>query len=73
MTEARKADGSELGIEHLADDIADSGTLSELAPEILRRLMHSFLGATGPRLGDDATTLMVEWRPAQPVAEGSGS
>ncbi|MFI5801477.1 PP2C family protein-serine/threonine phosphatase [Streptomyces sp. NPDC051561] len=65
ITEARNADGSELGVEHLAHDVADSGTLSELAPETLRRLIHSFLDATGPRLKDDATILMLEWKPAQ--------
>ncbi|MFJ4877243.1 PP2C family protein-serine/threonine phosphatase [Streptomyces sp. NPDC088745] len=65
ITEARQADGRELGIEHLAHDVAGPGTLSELAPETLRRLIHSFLDATGPRLNDDATILMVEWKPAQ--------
>ncbi|MEU6844385.1 PP2C family protein-serine/threonine phosphatase [Streptomyces sp. NPDC046716] len=63
VTEARTADGSELGLDRFADHIIRATATGELAPETLRRLIHSLLDAEEHRLRDDATILMFEWRP----------
>ncbi|MYT73577.1 MULTISPECIES: PP2C family protein-serine/threonine phosphatase [unclassified Streptomyces] len=66
VTEARTADGSELGLERFADHVIRATATGELAPETLRRLIHSLLDAQDHRLRDDATILMFEWRPVTP-------
>jgi hypothetical protein len=35
------------------------------APETMRRLVHSVLDHHGEALQDDATAVLVEWRPAR--------
>ncbi|MFF7356031.1 MULTISPECIES: SpoIIE family protein phosphatase [Streptomyces] len=63
VTEARMADGRLLGLERFADYVIRAGATGELAPETLRRLIHSLLDSEDSRLRDDATILMFEWRP----------
>ncbi|WP_086603512.1 PP2C family protein-serine/threonine phosphatase [Streptomyces swartbergensis] len=66
VTEARGADGAEFGLEQFADYIIRATAAGELAPETLRRLIHSILDSSTSRLRDDATILMFEWsRPAR--------
>ncbi|MDQ1040741.1 hypothetical protein QFZ75_007157 [Streptomyces sp. V3I8] len=66
IIEARTPQGQELGVERFADYVIGAGATGELAPETLRRLIHSFLDANDYRLGDDATILLFEWSPPAP-------
>jgi serine phosphatase RsbU (regulator of sigma subunit) len=63
VTEARMADGRLLGLERFADYVIRASATGEIAPETLRRLIHSLLDSEDSRLRDDATILMFEWRP----------
>ncbi|MFD5233963.1 PP2C family protein-serine/threonine phosphatase [Streptomyces qaidamensis] len=63
VTEARTGDGTEFGLEQFADYIIRATAAGELAPETLRRLIHSILDSPTSRLRDDATILMFEWTP----------
>ncbi len=63
VTEARMADGTLLGLERFADYVIRAGATGEIAPESLRRLIHSLPDSRDSRLRDDATILMFEWRP----------
>ncbi|MEU6281299.1 PP2C family protein-serine/threonine phosphatase [Streptomyces sp. NPDC047028] len=63
VTEARTPDGQLLGLERFADYVIRASTSGELAPETLRRLIHSLLDSQDSRLRDDATILMFEWQP----------
>ncbi|CAL9323746.1 PP2C family protein-serine/threonine phosphatase [Streptomyces sp. SudanB182_2057] len=63
VTEARTADGRLLGLERFADYVIRASATGEIAPETLRRLIHSLLDSQDSRLRDDATILMFEWQP----------
>ncbi|MEU2439611.1 SpoIIE family protein phosphatase [Streptomyces rubradiris] len=63
VTEARTADGRLLGLERFADYVIRASATGEIAPETLRRLIHSLLDSRDSRLRDDATILMFEWQP----------
>jgi serine phosphatase RsbU (regulator of sigma subunit) len=63
VTEARAGDGGEFGLERFADYIIRAMAAGELAPEALRRLIHSILDSPTSRLRDDATIRMFEWTP----------
>jgi serine phosphatase RsbU (regulator of sigma subunit) len=62
VTEARTADGRLLGLERFADYVIRASATGEIAPETLRRLIHSLLDSHDSRLRDDATILMFEWQ-----------
>ncbi|MFC9608110.1 PP2C family protein-serine/threonine phosphatase [Streptomyces niveus] len=63
VVESRVRDRSEFGLDRFTDSIIRATAAGELAPETLRRLIHSILDAHDNRLRDDATLLLVEWRP----------
>ncbi|MFJ8079345.1 PP2C family protein-serine/threonine phosphatase [Streptomyces sp. NPDC096205] len=63
VTESRTHDGEELGLTRFADFVIRATAAGELAPEILRRLIHTLLDAQPNRLRDDATILLLEWWP----------
>ncbi|MEV0094570.1 SpoIIE family protein phosphatase [Streptomyces sp. NPDC050738] len=63
VTEARTPDGSEFGLERFVDYVIRATATGELAPETLRRLIHSLLDSQDNKLRDDATILMFEWQP----------
>jgi serine phosphatase RsbU (regulator of sigma subunit) len=63
VTEARTREAKLMGLERFADYVIRATAGGELAPESLRRLIHSILDAQADRLRDDATLLMFEWRP----------
>ncbi|MFF3646593.1 PP2C family protein-serine/threonine phosphatase [Streptomyces sp. NPDC002564] len=63
LTEARLADGSEFGLERFADSVIRATSAGEVAPETLRRLIRLVLEGQSDRLRDDATILLLEWRP----------
>ncbi|MGW1598329.1 PP2C family protein-serine/threonine phosphatase [Streptomyces sp. NPDC002343] len=66
VTEARTADGRLLGLERFADYVIRASATGEIAPETLRRLIHSLLDSQDSRLRDDATIVMMEWEPGSP-------
>ncbi|MER7779212.1 PP2C family protein-serine/threonine phosphatase [Streptomyces sp. NPDC096191] len=63
VVEARTPEATLLGLERFADYVIRATAGGELAPESLRRLIHSILAMQEDRLRDDATLLMFEWRP----------
>ncbi|MBY8841266.1 PP2C family protein-serine/threonine phosphatase [Streptomyces sp. SP2-10] len=63
VIEARMTDGRLLGLERFAEYVIRASATGELAPETLRRLIHSLLDSQDSRLRDDATILMFEWQP----------
>ncbi|CAL9346345.1 PP2C family protein-serine/threonine phosphatase [Streptomyces sp. enrichment culture] len=64
VVEARTREAKLLGLERFADYVIRATAGGELAPESLRRLIHSILATQEDRrLRDDATLLMFEWRP----------
>jgi hypothetical protein len=66
ITEARDARGQSFGTDRLIDFAERSGADGLPAPETLRRLAHDVLEHQGGLLQDDATLLMVDWRPVNP-------
>ncbi|MEU0743590.1 PP2C family protein-serine/threonine phosphatase [Streptomyces sp. NPDC006134] len=66
VTEARTREAQLFGLERFADYVIRATAGGELAPETLRRLIHSILDAQTGQLRDDATILMFEWRPPAP-------
>ncbi|MCZ4125575.1 PP2C family protein-serine/threonine phosphatase [Streptomyces sp. H39-S7] len=66
VTEARVADGALFGMERFTDSIIRATASGELPSEALRRLIHSLLDHETSRLSDDATILLIEWKPARP-------
>jgi hypothetical protein len=61
VTEARRPDGSFLEVAGLVEFLEHEAAARQPAPETLRRLQRSLLGAQGTLLRDDATVLVVEW------------
>jgi hypothetical protein len=66
ITEARDARGRSFGTNRLIDFAERSGADGLPAPETLRRLAHDVLEHQGGLLQDDATLMMVDWRPVNP-------
>jgi hypothetical protein len=67
VTEARSPSGVRFGEERFADFIIRAIAAGDLAPEALRRLIHTILDHHGGRLDDDATILLSEWHPLPQV------
>ncbi|MYX97704.1 SpoIIE family protein phosphatase [Streptomyces sp. SID486] len=65
VTESRMSDGRLLGLERFAEYVIRASATGEIAPETLRRLIHSLLDSQESRLRDDATILMFEWQPSR--------
>ncbi|MFI6009909.1 PP2C family protein-serine/threonine phosphatase [Streptomyces sp. NPDC051243] len=63
VTESRTRDGDLFGLEQFTNYIIRATAAGELAPETLRRLIHSVLDAQPGSLRDDATLLLFEWWP----------
>ncbi|MGW7268841.1 PP2C family protein-serine/threonine phosphatase [Streptomyces sp. NPDC054842] len=63
VTEARTWDGGFFGLERFTDSVIRATAGGELAPEVLRRLIHSIVESQSDRLQDDATIILFEWRP----------
>lgn len=61
-TESRMRNGTEFGLERFVDYVVRAAAAGELAPETLRRLIHSLLESESTGLRDDATILMLEWK-----------
>ncbi|MGW7490612.1 PP2C family protein-serine/threonine phosphatase [Streptomyces sp. NPDC054786] len=63
VTEARTAGGGRFGLGGFTDSIIRATAAGELASEALRQLMHAILESRHEGLSDDATILLLEWRP----------
>jgi serine phosphatase RsbU (regulator of sigma subunit) len=66
VTEGRAADGTPFGTRRLADFIIRHSGADLPAPETMRRLNRAILDYQHGRLRDDATAVMVEWKPDRP-------
>jgi serine phosphatase RsbU (regulator of sigma subunit) len=66
VTEGRAADGVSFGSERLADFIIRHSSAGLPAPETMRRLNRAILDFQHGRLRDDATAILVEWKPDRP-------
>ncbi|MFD5384155.1 PP2C family protein-serine/threonine phosphatase, partial [Streptomyces sp. NPDC127074] len=66
VVESRDEGGEQFGLERFADHIIRSTAAGENAPEVLRLLIHAILDHGHSQLSDDATILMIEWRPPDP-------
>jgi serine phosphatase RsbU (regulator of sigma subunit) len=67
VTEARIQGGAQLEMGRFTDSIIRATAGGELASEVLRRLIHEILDHEGGQLRDDATMLLIEWRPPRRV------
>ena len=64
VTEARAPSGADFGIDGLADHLVRSAATDLLHPETLRRLLARLTEFQQGPSRDDATLLLVAWRPA---------
>jgi phosphoserine phosphatase RsbU/P len=70
VTEARTDNGEFFGSDRLVDFVTRTLTDRVSAPETLRRLVHAILEHQHENLQDDATAVLIEWKPAQaPTSE----
>ncbi|MEV2251697.1 PP2C family protein-serine/threonine phosphatase [Streptomyces sp. NPDC050147] len=65
VTELRTGGGAQFGLERFTDSIIRATAAGEPAPEALRQLIHSILDRQDNQLRDDATLLLLEWRPPE--------
>jgi len=68
VVEARSPEGEFFGVERLVDLITRHLASGLAAPETMRRIVHALLEHQQGQLDDDATLLLVEWRPADLAA-----
>jgi serine phosphatase RsbU (regulator of sigma subunit) len=66
VTEGRAADGTPFGTRRLADFIIRHGGAGLPPPETMRRLNRAILDYQHGQLRDDATAILVEWKPDRP-------
>jgi serine phosphatase RsbU (regulator of sigma subunit) len=67
VTEGRAADGSRFGVDLLSDFIIRHSHSGTPAPEMLRRLTRTITEYQHGRLSDDATIVLIEWMPPDPL------
>lgn len=63
VVEARRPTGDDFGVERLADFLVRAESSDEPPAETMRRLAKAVLAHQENELQDDATLLMVHWRP----------
>ena len=66
VTEARSADHQEFGRQRLVDFVNQYAGEGIPAPEALRRLTRAILEHQSGELSDDATIMLLQWRPDRP-------
>jgi serine phosphatase RsbU (regulator of sigma subunit) len=66
VTEGRAPDGAPFGLQRLTDFIIRHSSTLLPAPETMRRLNHAIVEYQDGRLRDDATGVLIEWRPDHP-------
>jgi len=64
VTEARTDTGEFFGRDRLVEFVTRTLADQVSAPETLRRLVHAILAHQHENLQDDATAVLLEWRPA---------
>jgi hypothetical protein len=64
VVEGRGPDGRQFGLQRLSDFVIRHSARGLSAPETLRRLNRAIVDYQRSRLTDDATTLLLEWMPA---------
>jgi phosphoserine phosphatase RsbU/P len=70
VTEARTDNGVFFGSDRLVEFVTRTLADRVSAPETLRRLVHAILDHQHENLQDDATAVLIEWKPAQsPTSE----
>jgi serine phosphatase RsbU (regulator of sigma subunit) len=70
VTEARTHDGEFFGSDRLVEFVTRTLAARVSAPETLRRLVNAILDHQADHLQDDATAVLVEWKPARaPTSE----
>jgi len=70
VTEARTDDGEFFGQDRLVDFVTRTLADRVSAPETLRRLIHAILEHQHENLQDDATAVLIEWRPTTTATRG---
>jgi phosphoserine phosphatase RsbU/P len=63
MTEARTEDGEFFGRDRLVEAVTHTLADQVTAPETMRRLVHAILAHQHGMLQDDATAVLIQWRP----------
>ena len=63
VTEARSADGERFGVERLVDFVNRALNDRLPTPETMRRLVRAVVAHQDDQLQDDATAIILEWRP----------
>jgi phosphoserine phosphatase RsbU/P len=64
VVEARTDDGEIFGLDRLVDFVTRTLADQVSAPETMRRLVHAILAHQHERLQDDATAVLIQWRPS---------
>jgi serine phosphatase RsbU (regulator of sigma subunit) len=65
VVEARTADGEFFGVDRLADFVTRTLAERVTGPETMRRLIRAILAHQHEHLQDDASAVLVQWRPPQ--------
>jgi serine phosphatase RsbU (regulator of sigma subunit) len=65
IVEAHSAGGADFGAERLGDFVCTQLASGLADTEVIRRVIHAVVDHYGGRLNDDATVVLVHWRPAQ--------
>ncbi|EIE98482.1 Stage II sporulation protein E (SpoIIE) [Saccharomonospora glauca K62] len=63
IVESRDDEGRPFGFQRLVEFIERDSAANLAAPETLRRVMHAVLDYQWGRIDDDATLMMIDWRP----------
>ena len=66
VTEGHTTGGVPFGVERLGRFVIEHTTAGTPAPEIMRQLNHEIMDHQSGELRDDATVVMVEWKPGHP-------
>jgi serine phosphatase RsbU (regulator of sigma subunit) len=66
VTEGHTTGGTPFGVERLGEFVIEHTNAGTPAPEMMRQLNHEIMAHQSGELRDDATVVMVEWRPGHP-------
>lgn len=66
VTEGHTTGGAPFGVQRLGEFVIEHTAAGTPAPEIMRQLNHEIMAHQSGALRDDATVVMVEWRPGHP-------
>jgi serine phosphatase RsbU (regulator of sigma subunit) len=66
VTEGHTTGGTPFGVERLGEFIIEHTAAGTAAPEMMRLLNHEIMDHQSGELRDDATVVMVEWKPGHP-------